>query len=611
MAPRRPRSGGIPLLLVLALALASVPLPAGGKAAQRPARDAATAKGGAGSSRPATPAPSRPAGPALQKARAELAAVKKSPAKRRYRHNWEKAIHALERAARGPDTGPALLDAARARYALYRFSAVEADRDAALRLASRAAKAGAPQGASLAAAIRREAGDDAPAVAKAQPKRPAPAAPAVAAPSRRPESARPAPAAPEGPQAEPRPAAQPPAVPAPDEEGDLDPALAEAIGDEEPAPPGEPAPSAPKAGPARVSELQAWTNADYTRVAVYLSEPVGFEKQELPADRDHPRRLALDLRPAVLSGPEPMRNVGDGLLHRVRAAQHGPDTVRVVLDLKGQDAYQVFTLGDPPRLIVDLGVREAEREVIARAVPRQAPADEEAESSRRPVRRIIVDAGHGGHDTGAIGPRGVREKDVTLAMARRLAEKLRSLGYEVTLTRTDDRYLKLEERTAIANLARGDLFISVHANAHPRRDRSGVETYFLNVTDDRYARRLAARENGAMEPEEGPAVQRILSDLDAKASAGASRTLARLVQKEITGRARQSHDPVRDLGVKSALFYVLLGARMPAVLVETAFISNRAEEKRLASPAYQQLVADGVARAVVEYAGQVRVAAAR
>jgi N-acetylmuramoyl-L-alanine amidase len=282
----------------------------------------------------------------------------------------------------------------------------------------------------------------------------------------------------------------------------------------------------------------------------------------------------------------------------------------VVLDLKGRDTYQVFTLGDPPRLIVDLGVREAQREAIARAVPRAAPEDEDAESARRPIRRIIVDAGHGGHDTGAIGPRGVREKDVTLAMSRRLAEKLRSLGYEVTLTRTDDRYLKLEERTAIANLARGDLFVSLHANANPRRDRSGVETYFLDVTNDRYARRLAARENGVMDLEDEPGdVQRILTDLDSKSSAGASRSLARLVQKEITVRTRQGQGPVRDRGVKSALFYVLLGARMPAVLVETAFISNRAEEQRLASPAYQQLVADGVARAVLDFAGQSRVAA--
>jgi N-acetylmuramoyl-L-alanine amidase len=282
----------------------------------------------------------------------------------------------------------------------------------------------------------------------------------------------------------------------------------------------------------------------------------------------------------------------------------------VVLDLKGKDAYQVFTLGDPPRLIVDLGVQEARREAIARALPRPAGEGEDSESADRPIRRVIVDAGHGGHDTGAIGPRGVREKDVTLAMAKRLAAKLRSHGFEVTLTRTDDRYLKLEERTAIANLARGDLFVSLHANANPRRDRSGVETYFLDVTNDRYARRLAARENGAMDMEDAPSdVQRILTDLDSKSSAGASRSLARLVQKEITARTRQGQGPVRDRGVKSALFYVLLGARMPAVLVETAFISNRAEEQRLASPAYQQLVADGVARAVLDFAGQSRVAA--
>jgi len=559
----------------------------------------ATGKGASRSGKATASLPRAPS-PALQKARAELEGVKKSPAKRRYRHNWEKAIRSLERAAKGPDTGPAYLDAAKARYALYRFSAVEADREKALVLAGRASRAGAAQAGALAAAIRREAGDEVPPMVAKAPARKAAPAPAPL-PRRQPS---PVVAAPPSPA----PAPTPPA-----DEGDeeVDPVLEEAVAEAPPARVEAPEKGAPAAErpPARVSEVQTWSNADYTRVAVYLSQPVSFEKQELAADRDHPRRLALDLHPALLDGQGSLRTVGDSLLHRVRAAQHGPDTVRVVLDLKGQDAYQVFTLGDPPRLIVDLGVREAQREAIARAVPRAAPDDEDAESGRRPIRRIIVDAGHGGHDTGAIGPRGVREKDVTLAMARRLAEKLRGQGFEVTLTRTDDRYLKLEERTAMANMARGDLFVSLHTNANPRRDRSGVETYFLNVTDDRYARRLAARENGSLDMEETPRdVQRILTDLDSKASAGASRTLARMVQKEITIRARQSQGPVRDRGVKNALFYVLLGARMPAVLVETAFISNRAEEKRLASPAYQQLVADGVTRAVVEFAGQSRLA---
>jgi N-acetylmuramoyl-L-alanine amidase len=206
----------------------------------------------------------------------------------------------------------------------------------------------------------------------------------------------------------------------------------------------------------------------------------------------------------------------------------------------------------------------------------------------------------------------VREKDVTLAMARRLAKRLREAGFEVVLTRKDDRYLALEERTAVANTARGDLFVSIHANAHPRRNRSGVETYFLNVTDDRYAARLAARENGLDPESQGEAVTRILTDLDAKASAGASRRLARLVQREVTAGVRTRVGDVRDLGVKSALFYVLLGARMPAVLVETAFISNRDEERRLSSPRYQDEVAGGIARAVTAFARSgPEVAAAR
>ena len=589
MRPSGHRCGLVPAAIAVLLALV--------------APDLALAKGTARAARTPTASSARAPSPALQKARAELAAVKASPAKRRYRHNWEKAIRSLERAAKGPDTAPALLDAARARYALYRFSAVESDREEALRLAAKAAKAGSPQASSLAAAIRKEAGDEPAPVARTTRK----SAPVAAAQPARKAEPRPAPV-PRGVLPPPAPAPAAP-VPSADEDEPADPVLEEAVAEvHAPLPPERGAGSTTP--PAHVTEVQSWTSPDYTRVAVYLSQPVGFEKQELPADATSPRRLALDLRPAVLDGPGQERTVADALLHRVRAAQHGPDTVRVVLDLKGKDAYQVFTLGDPPRLIVDLGVREARREAVAQALPPARSDDEDVDAAHRPVRHIIVDAGHGGHDTGAIGPRGVREKDVTLAMAKRLAATLRSQGFVVTLTRTDDRYLKLEERTAIANLARGDLFVSLHTNATPRRDRSGVETYFLNVTDDRYARRLAARENGTMELEEAPKdVQRILTDLDSKASAGASRTLARLVQKEITARTRQSQGPVRDRGVKSALFYVLLGARMPAVLVETAFISNRAEEQRLASPAYQQLVADGVARAVADFAGQARVAA--
>ena len=282
---------------------------------------------------------------------------------------------------------------------------------------------------------------------------------------------------------------------------------------------------------------------------------------------------------------------------------------------------QLFSLDDPPRLIVDVGTHEAIRNVATVEPPTRSeerPPTPGAghgggaarpERERQGIRRVVVDAGHGGHDPGAIGPGRVREKDVTLAMARRLASRLRAEGFEVVLTRNGDRYLALEERTALANTARGDLFVSIHANAHPRRNRSGVETYFLNVADDRYAARLAARENG-LDAEEGLGdVARILTDLDAKASADSSRRLAQLVQREVCGGVRSRVGDVRDLGVKSALFYVLLGARMPAVLVETAFISNRVEERRLASPRYQDEVAAGIARAVTTFAhGDARLA---
>ena len=373
-----------------------------------------------------------------------------------------------------------------------------------------------------------------------------------------------------------------------------------------------------------MTDVRAWTSEDYTRVAIYLSHWVGWQKLELPAEGDRPRRLALDLRPASLDGA--LARVVPGVqVDRLRAAQNDPETVRVVLDLHGSDRVELFGLEDPPRLVVDVGTHAARRaasapvasapDVAAPARPSATPASLEVVPESAPsgaIRRIVVDAGHGGHDPGAIGPRGVREKDVTLAIARRLATRLRALGFEVVLTRRGDRYLPLEERTAIANTARGDLFVSVHANAHPRRSRSGVETYVLNVADDRYAARLAARENGVeLAAGEGDAA-RILTDLDAKASAGASRRLAGLVQRELTSGVRARVGDVRDLGVKSALFYVLLGARMPAVLVETAFISNTVEERRLASPRYQDEVAGAIARAVRSFArSDARVAAAR
>jgi N-acetylmuramoyl-L-alanine amidase len=224
------------------------------------------------------------------------------------------------------------------------------------------------------------------------------------------------------------------------------------------------------------------------------------------------------------------------------------------------------------------------------------------------IRRVVVDAGHGGRDTGALGPKGTREKDVALAIGKALAVKLKALGFTVVLTRQDDRYLSLDERTRIANEARADLFVSVHCNAARRRKLTGIETWTLNVASNRYAARLAAFENADADRSASD-LRLILADLATRANADDSRDIAQSVQSALVRAMRTRGEKVTDHGIKHALFYVLLGARMPAILVETGFISNPVEETRLRSRDRQRAAAEAIAAGVREFAdGRRRIA---
>ncbi|WNG27226.1 N-acetylmuramoyl-L-alanine amidase [Cystobacter fuscus] len=218
------------------------------------------------------------------------------------------------------------------------------------------------------------------------------------------------------------------------------------------------------------------------------------------------------------------------------------------------------------------------------------------------VRRVVIDAGHGGHDTGAISRKGLREKDVTLAISRKLARELRERGLEVLLTRDEDRYLKLEERARLANDTRGDLFISIHCNSATTSKLHGIETYTLNTSADRYSIRLAARENASSEKGISD-LQFILADLATKANTEESTRLANQVQRNLVSHLSANYSGVKNLGTKEALFYVLLGAKMPAILVETSFLSHPEEEKRLGSEAYQDEVAQAIAQGVEDFVG--------
>ena len=226
------------------------------------------------------------------------------------------------------------------------------------------------------------------------------------------------------------------------------------------------------------------------------------------------------------------------------------------------------------------------------------------------IKRVVIDAGHGGKDTGAIGSHGVREKDVSLAIAKRLEQRLRALGLEVVQTRADDRYVSLDDRTKIANDAKADLFLSIHCNSARRHKASGIETWTLNVASNRYAARLSAFEN-AGSPLRQSDLRIILADLAKKADTSEARELAQSVQTQLVRTVRSRVGAVRDHGVKQALFYVLLGTQMPSILVETAFLSNPTEEARLKSAKYQEATAEAIARGVKDYLdGRRRIARA-
>lgn len=409
---------------------------------------------------------------------------------------------------------------------------------------------------------------------------------------------------------------------------------------------GSPSSAAP-AGPGetRLAGIRFWSNPGYTRVVLDLTVNARYTTNFLSADpvENLPPRLYLDISPATL---DPVLKaptiVDDGLLRRIRTGVPENGKVRVVLDLISVGQYKVFPLNDPYRLVIDISGDKAPAikalapviqasppvvsapaatapaakvddvaAVLAQVPPPPPPPAVPSVAVSTGLRRIVVDAGHGGKDPGAIGPNGLQEKEVTLALARKVGKRLEeALGCDVVLTRDRDVFLPLEERTAIANKVGADLFISVHANAAPNRQAYGIETYYLNFSKNDKAAAVAARENGTSLKEVSD-LEQILFDLMANSKINESSRLAAEIQKSLVDRLDNRFKEVRDLGVRQGPFYVLLGATMPSVLVEAAFISHPREEQRLASHKYQDETADAIAEAVGNYARAHKLIASR
>lgn len=371
----------------------------------------------------------------------------------------------------------------------------------------------------------------------------------------------------------------------------------------------------------RLIKIRYWSGPEYTRIVFDLSAPVVVKPHYLKGEKP---RIYFDLLytklGTALPATVPVRN---GLVKQVRSSQFDEQRTRVVIDLNHIAEYKLATLENPHRLVVDIkgqplqvglsavmpekkgGIVAADdsiAKILNSTAERQSVLHVPQKSHDEGIHLIVVDAGHGGKDPGAIGPHKVYEKDIVLKMAHALAKALRQqMGVKVLLTRSDDHYLKLRERTEYANRVGADLFISLHANATKNGKAYGLETYFLNLSKNNQAAEVAARENGTTLQEVGN-LEGILFDLMANAKINESSRLAAEVQQALVAGLRSHYSRIKDLGVKQGPFHVLLGATMPSVLVESGFISNFREEKRLTSRNYQKRVADAIVKGVKKYA---------
>jgi N-acetylmuramoyl-L-alanine amidase len=420
----------------------------------------------------------------------------------------------------------------------------------------------------------------------------------------------------------------------------------------EPSRPGAQAAPTPSADPslAALTDLRHWSTPSYTRLVLSMERPVTYATSLPPkaAQAGGPSYLQIDLRGARLTKPTEDREQQPGaLMNLAQASQSSPDSVRVMVELKQLGSYKVFTLDNPFRLIVDCfsekppapaaaPAREPAVAPAPAAEPEEPPTPRLAKGKKAPtsakahkvprgqakdmpnqlglaaqlglcVNRVVIDPGHGGKDPGAIW-RGVNEKDIVLDIAKRVKEKLLNLtGCEALLTRSKDVFVPLEDRTAYANTHDADLFISIHINAAPGPGLQGIETYFLNLASDEQSMRVAARENATTHRSISD-LQNILNDLMLNSKINESNHLARTLHRNLLGQVRRSYQ-VQDLKVKQAPFYVLIGARMPAALIEVGFLTNPQEHQRLTNAAYRDQLAEGIAQGIAAYSKDLKTAA--
>ena len=403
---------------------------------------------------------------------------------------------------------------------------------------------------------------------------------------------------------------------------------------------------APAVEVATIRAVQRDVLPEAVRITIEMDREVPFYQERL----ENPSRLFLDLK-----GTRTVSKLVDATFHydsdvvrEIRLGRHPANTIRIVLDLEGVGHYSVFTLYEPYRIVIDCeragGKRPGPisdgvnpREIgpgpflapapPAAAVPLAPPPAPAAPTSpgRAPVApavnsggtfsvarqlglgvsRIVIDAGHGGHDPGAMAF-GILESTLVLDVALRLEKLLQQRpGFDTVLTRRDDEYVSLEQRTEIANRESADLFLSIHANASADGTAHGVETYFLNFALNRQAEAVAARENAASGKTMN-SLTGIVKAITLNSKLNESKDFAGLVQQSLVRGLRPSNKVLKDLGVKQAPFMVLIGAAMPSILAEISFVTNRQEARLLKTPAYRQKIAEALLAGILKYQSSLK-----
>ncbi len=354
-----------------------------------------------------------------------------------------------------------------------------------------------------------------------------------------------------------------------------------------------------------IYDLRPYSHPTFTRIAVDVGKLREYHADTLFG----PDRIFIDVYQAKLNPilHNKVISVENGYVKQIRIGQKNPTTVRVVVDLDFEEVkrYNVFHLFDPFRIVIDIHPDYAVEGVKAGTPPKPADPTSKGYSLARQlglgIKRIVIDPGHGGKDPGCIGRKGTQEKSVVLDVALKLREILeKETDLEVILTRESDIYIPLETRTVVANQKQADLFISIHANSNPKKGYSGVTTFYLNFPSDPSVMETVARENATSTKnmsESGEIISRILREDKIKESTD----LAQRMQTQLARHLNTQYKGVKDLGVKSGPFWVLIGGDMPSVLIEISHLSNSDEENRLRTEGYRRNVALGIYQGILAY----------